>query len=648
LESSNQEPATQGTNGSQEHYDGPSINPEDVILELPSMYANADTILKLLVKCGSRDDIETALSDPNSKIKQRLQQSQEQFVRQRTILGSTDYFVVPQLIEKTLFDNNAEAFAFAQAKDISLNDIIYKINLAAFLYMLCEWHDYKPDDEMVRDSIQFSDEMFPVSFLSHLIDEPENDNTIERLPTGTSAIKGATLGLAASLRSQIAILHIKDAMAESQGADPAIILREVFYDTTGIANSVRTKELLEQQPLRPWHFGNPLSAADANQIRDFVDLIDHQLPDQSDASAFEGNNNEQELHWIVALDESFSWPNFVIDSAEWTQQRARELTVQIQLRGGVEEIVNLVERLRTEDPSTVQPSQRFIGISPSNLTTPQKESQHLMTDQAQVMDTPTRQNLDLYNQLQSFAARALTPGEQRIPSLLDSQPNGQKVTFQDTQPAPAQSKRRRRQDDDEVSQDDGFKKKRGNHLTSTQASPFRSSDLGLNASAAAGPSVAQGTQQTQASEPLAGSQFDEPVTQSAQHLEFISQNYEAVKRAGKDIAEHRKAELKSEDDRKVQERKRWTKEETTALIAYIEEIGTSWAMIQKTDQARGANLLLGRDQVALKDKARNLKFEYMKANAAVPKNFEAVSLSKSMRDKLAAWNGAVPQNMEQA
>ena len=60
-----------------------------------------------------------------------------------------------------------------------------------------------------------------------------------------------------------------------------------------------------------------------------------------------------------------------------------------------------------------------------------------------------------------------------------------------------------------------------------------------------------------------------------------------------------------------QVRKGWTEEETERLLELIEEHGTSWALLKNEDFAAG-NILQSRDQVALKDKARNMKLDYLK------------------------------------
>jgi len=63
--------------------------------------------------------------------------------------------------------------------------------------------------------------------------------------------------------------------------------------------------------------------------------------------------------------------------------------------------------------------------------------------------------------------------------------------------------------------------------------------------------------------------------------------------------------------KKVQVRKAWTDDETGTLLDLIEEHGTSWRLLKEIDD-NGHSILRGRDQVALKDKARNMKLDFLK------------------------------------
>jgi hypothetical protein len=96
---------------------------------------------------------------------------------------------------------------------------------------------------------------------------------------------------------------------------------------------------------------------------------------------------------------------------------------------------------------------------------------------------------------------------------------------------------------------------------------------------------------------------------------------------------------------KIQSRVKWTPEEVSALVLYIEILGPQWSKIKDVDNDR---YLARRDQVALKDKARNLKFECLKHGRAMYPNFESVTLSQSMRAKLVNMGQPLPPLPSQA
>ena len=60
-----------------------------------------------------------------------------------------------------------------------------------------------------------------------------------------------------------------------------------------------------------------------------------------------------------------------------------------------------------------------------------------------------------------------------------------------------------------------------------------------------------------------------------------------------------------------QSRSAWTGMETDMLHYLITEYGTSWKVLKNEDREQG-HILEARDQVALKDKARNMKMDYLK------------------------------------
>lgn len=96
--------------------------------------------------------------------------------------------------------------------------------------------------------------------------------------------------------------------------------------------------------------------------------------------------------------------------------------------------------------------------------------------------------------------------------------------------------------------------------------------------------------------PESDSQEDnDPVSTNHTRVKAMAQRNVALARIG---AEPRK-------------RKPWTGKEEAQLQSLIADYGTSWAELKKMDEADG-NLLADRDQVALKDKARNMKMAFLK------------------------------------
>ncbi|KAF1352456.1 hypothetical protein BDV97DRAFT_349499 [Delphinella strobiligena] len=77
------------------------------------------------------------------------------------------------------------------------------------------------------------------------------------------------------------------------------------------------------------------------------------------------------------------------------------------------------------------------------------------------------------------------------------------------------------------------------------------------------------------------------------------------------------------------QRKPWEDQEVEQLIALIGEYGCSWSLLLKMDHE---NILADRTQGDLKDKARNIKCDYLIAGWELPPNFERVAL-----DRKAIW-----------
>ncbi len=195
-------------------------------------------------------------------------------------------------------------------------------------------------------------------------------------------------------------------------------------------------------------------------------------------------------------------------------------------------------------------------------------------------------------------------------SFIDRQPNAKRLRFdegsqaeedgQHTQPLPASSSKRKRQPavaDDETD-DDEFEQDQRRHDVAKRRKP--------PAAAAAAPREPVPVRAPPHDAPRAALE-DEDANSSdggpeAVRLESRGTQYNAINRAAKMIAAMRKKEARV--------RHAWTEEEVRELIQLIAELGCSWARIKKYDEL-GRNVLHRRTQVDIRDKARNMKCDYL-------------------------------------
>lgn len=113
------------------------------------------------------------------------------------------------------------------------------------------------------------------------------------------------------------------------------------------------------------------------------------------------------------------------------------------------------------------------------------------------------------------------------------------------------------------------------------------------------------------------------IAQAAQAINEAEQNFSQPEQATQDNSvprstfdayqqsKERAQEFQASQPKKVQVRKAWTDEETGLLLDLIEEHGTSWRLLKQID-LENDYILKDRDQVALKDKARNMKLDFLK------------------------------------
>ncbi|MCJ1250675.1 hypothetical protein MMC30_007903 [Trapelia coarctata] len=227
-------------------------------------------------------------------------------------------------------------------------------------------------------------------------------------------------------------------------------------------------------------------------------------------------------------------------------------------------------------------------------------------------------------------------------SFVDRQPNAQKVSFESqpsTQTGSSASRAKRARPDDVYESN-------GNHMSDpSEEDSFQTQDQPR----VSRPNQATGTKRTSstaASRPLPKrtrltQERERSVTLESDFQAAVNdpngqpplsqiQIYNAARTQSK-IATVQHGQKRGQ--KRVQRRTPWTDEETETLQELIGTEGVSWSLLKSIDQKSG-KILANRDQVALKDKARNMYIDYLKSGIAIPPNFEHIPLKMADKIKL--------------
>ncbi|PLB52448.1 hypothetical protein P170DRAFT_507242 [Aspergillus steynii IBT 23096] len=92
---------------------------------------------------------------------------------------------------------------------------------------------------------------------------------------------------------------------------------------------------------------------------------------------------------------------------------------------------------------------------------------------------------------------------------------------------------------------------------------------------------------------------------------------------------------------------RWTPAEDERLIRLIKEYECKWSRIEQENEAQpekpGEKRIEARNQIQLKDRARNLRIKYHRNQQPLPKNFDRVTIKQADVDRLAKQGIIVPR-----
>ena len=212
---------------------------------------------------------------------------------------------------------------------------------------------------------------------------------------------------------------------------------------------------------------------------------------------------------------------------------------------------------------------------------------------------PSERGTQLIHDLQE-KRNAYQNKENRAPrSFLNHQVGAKRVNFDDPS-QPSSSAARRDRLPPSPSQDDGFQ--------TQEDIPRRNRDVPQSRKRRRDADSERGSQTRRPLQPVrlatAPRRSEDHLDQEEEDIRE-TQEYPIVSQMAREVT--RSQQVKSGR----RQRHPWTEREVRYLKRYIEEHGCSWALILRNDKD-GRNVLQNRDQYALKDKARNMRFEYEK------------------------------------
>ena len=260
-----------------------------------------------------------------------------------------------------------------------------------------------------------------------------------------------------------------------------------------------------------------------------------------------------------------------------------------------------------DDMEQMQPNDFENGFNISQRVVQLGDEREAAANKENIADTATMQGP---SSPESSQRQILGP---RKLGIMDAQPNAQRVAFdsqafQEMATSSAGAKRgfttmdAEGDDVDEPSQDQGFQE---------DARTFDAASRSAQKPATTSRTPQRRTKKariSQAAQALDEATQDDvqpgPVTQNDN--EPPSSTLGAYQRS-----KSKAQEFAASQPKKVQTRKAWTDDETGLLLDLIEEHGTSWRLLKQID-FDNLHILRDRDQVALKDKARNMKLDFLK------------------------------------
>lgn len=537
-----------------------------------------------------------------------------------------DHFIHPEYFLDALFQvRSRDDTALGPWRP---DDLLYKANLAELVYQLMT---LSPDAAEVPTNLLSLDNHFPAAFASYIYVTAEEP--------GCSRLLDRTFDVALSLRTQYAIACLRTAAAND---DPAVefegdnILRQIFFVPNG-------EHKIEN--FKGWNV-NTLQDPDGTVTPGFRNAVLERFNSlAANLHVSEDSSSNPDIEAMIA---QYPWSSFLHELTTWACARNLELTSAISRAGGADQIVaslstitagsarkpdmdmqdaqelaNMIQRMNDQVSTTGQPVNPMRDNLPYHQ--PQSANQFdYMTGDGQHQPLPPGFGLstgqaDFQVQHQApvpnmasqiVSQRPQAPRKGRGKARLDeSQAGAQRVTWE------SQASEGMGGDGVDPTQDDGFQQQ---NAPADEIADRRKKASGMSKrkSGAASKKRARETGEgyedvddLESSRPSQRHRANKEILENAddppEDAEPPASNYPEIQQAAK-----RQGAISQASSKQPQKRNPWSTVEVDQLQWLITLYGTSWSVLKKKDVDRG-NKLEGRDQVALKDKARNMKADYL-------------------------------------
>ncbi|KAH8601669.1 hypothetical protein B0O99DRAFT_607132 [Bisporella sp. PMI_857] len=624
----------------------------DFIVEyLPSLFNSALNVIDRLAPPNvTKAATERALKDlkiPGSTLAGRMKFDEARFTESMKHYGSSNFIQVDLVLQKIT----------VPISDTCRPDaLLYTGNLAMLLKNVFVMQE---EAYGTYTELQSLDRIFPGAFVSQFD---------ENISLGKSNLLELTFDLALELRTQTAIavlLHTHQ--EEHETFIPEKILANIFYEIQ--SDSPEYKIFFQEGRLLD--IMKPVttnSNAQKTKLRKRVLEIRQAFRFEDDATL------DGDLVDFTKLRKDFPWLKFVIKTVKWSQSRLEELISSVEKQGNSEEIKEALEVILdnySQDLSLVQPvSKAKTSFSADRSSTALTKIQRISEPHIQPKNVPdlvasstarrppthtlhgtSKSSINSIGQDLAFSAsRAadlmvkdrrignkenrplgsiMTTAQARPTAVQADDENG--LAFQDdansaandpdpsnyNQPDYKKSIKHSDPIEEETSEDEGFQMDQEQHIPKERAR--------LTPSAQATAEQSASSSDTELSE----TEDDDIGINPSQATQ---------------ISRMRMQRARFQRNEPTRARIPWSESDQRRLIHYIGKYGCSWATIEQNgrfERTQGVN------QVGLKDKARNLKVNYLKAGTAfddLPLHFDRIALGiKEKRAVNAARPGFFPE-----